>query len=76
MVATYGGGSIGTCFSSLMKVWSISASLVVVSLGNLSSRTPIEIGVKFCHGCSYSISLIESVVMVKTMVWLGHITVV
>lgn len=73
MVHMYQGGSLGMYCSSIMKVWNNQASLGEVIVGNLSSRYPIEMGVRIFPGCNCSISLMDSVVMVNNIVWLGVI---
>jgi len=69
IVATYGGESLGMCFSSLMKVWNSWANFAELSLGYTSNKSPIESGVRFGSGWSYNISLIDSEMMMKRTFW-------
>ena len=69
IVATYGEGSLGVYFSSMMKVWISWANLMELSLGYKSNRSPIERGVRFGPGWSCNISLMDSGVMVKRAFW-------
>ena len=69
MTDTYGGESLGMCFSSLMKVWNSWANFVELSLGYKSNKPPIESGVRLGPGWSYNISYIDLAVMVKRTFW-------
>jgi len=69
IVATYGGGLLGMCFSSMMKVWNSWANLAELSLRYKYNRSPIERGVGFGLGWSCNISLMDSEIMVKRTFW-------
>ena len=66
MTETYGGAFVGMCYSSTKKFGIDELNFVY-----WSNKNPMESGVWFGPGWTCNISLIDSAVMVKSMVWLG-----